>query len=40
VENVKLQIDMLMKAAADIQKKVDELVPSLVPSPAATPVPT
>ncbi|KAF8450732.1 THO complex, subunit 5 [Boletus edulis BED1] len=41
VENVKLQIDTLMKAAADIQKKVDELVPPLlVPSPAATPVPT
>ncbi|KAG6378536.1 Fms-interacting protein-domain-containing protein [Boletus reticuloceps] len=41
VDNVKLQIDTLMKAAADIQKKVDELVPPLlVPSPAATPVPT
>ncbi|KAF8559093.1 hypothetical protein OG21DRAFT_1454305 [Imleria badia] len=41
VESVKLQIDTLMKAAADIQKKVDELVPPLVSSPAATtPAPT
>jgi len=41
VESVKLQIDTLMKAAADIQKKVDELVPPLVSSSTATtPAPT
>ncbi|KAG1768196.1 Fms-interacting protein-domain-containing protein [Suillus occidentalis] len=40
VESVKTQIESLMKAAADIQKKVDELVPALPPSTATTPVPT
>ncbi|KAH7887726.1 Fms-interacting protein-domain-containing protein [Phlebopus sp. FC_14] len=37
VESVKLQIDTLMKAAAEVQKKVDELVPPLPPSTATTP---
>ncbi|KIJ20035.1 hypothetical protein PAXINDRAFT_67712 [Paxillus involutus ATCC 200175] len=37
VESVKMQIDTLMKAAAEIQKKVDELVPSLPLSAATTP---
>jgi THO complex subunit 5 len=40
VESVKTQIESLMKAAADIQKKVDELVPALPPSAATTPAPT
>ncbi|KAG1783314.1 Fms-interacting protein-domain-containing protein [Suillus placidus] len=40
VESVKTQIESLMKAAADIQKKVDELVPALPPSTATTPAPT
>ncbi|KAG2348925.1 hypothetical protein BDR05DRAFT_980268 [Suillus weaverae] len=40
VESVKMQIESLMKAAADIQKKVDELVPALPPSTATTPAPT
>ncbi|KAN0097642.1 Fms-interacting domain containing protein [Tylopilus felleus] len=40
VESVKQQIDSLMKAAADIQKKVDELVPPLaLSSTATTPAP-
>ncbi|KAF9247061.1 Fms-interacting protein-domain-containing protein [Melanogaster broomeanus] len=37
VESVRLQIDTLMKAAAEIQRKVDELVPPLPPSAATTP---
>ncbi|KIJ70546.1 hypothetical protein HYDPIDRAFT_23645 [Hydnomerulius pinastri MD-312] len=40
VESVKSQIDTLMKAAAEIQKKVDELVPPLPPSAATTPAPS
>ncbi|KAG2152258.1 Fms-interacting protein-domain-containing protein [Suillus cothurnatus] len=40
VESVKTQIESLMKAAADIQKRVDELVPALPPSTATTPAPT
>ncbi|KAG2077400.1 hypothetical protein BDR04DRAFT_541611 [Suillus decipiens] len=40
VESVKTQIESLMKAAADIQKRVDELVPALPPSTATTPGPT
>ncbi|OAX43480.1 hypothetical protein K503DRAFT_847146 [Rhizopogon vinicolor AM-OR11-026] len=40
VESVKTQIESLMKAAADIQKKVDELVPALPPSTATTPAPS
>ncbi|KAG2042829.1 Fms-interacting protein-domain-containing protein [Suillus americanus] len=40
VESVKTQIESLMKAAADIQKRVDELVPALPPSAATTPAPT
>ncbi|KAI0068859.1 hypothetical protein BV25DRAFT_1817775 [Artomyces pyxidatus] len=36
VDSVKAQIDMLMKTAAEISKKVDELVPA--PSRVATPV--
>ncbi|KAI9574874.1 Fms-interacting protein-domain-containing protein [Boletus coccyginus] len=41
VESVKVQIDTLMKTAADTQKKVDELVPPLVSlSTATTPAPT
>ncbi|KAG2141717.1 Fms-interacting protein-domain-containing protein [Suillus bovinus] len=40
VESVKTQIESLMKAAADIQKRVDELVPALPPSTATTPAPS
>ncbi|KAG6335638.1 hypothetical protein ID866_3454 [Astraeus odoratus] len=39
VESVKSQIDALVKAATEIQKKVDELVPPLPPSAAPTPGP-
>ncbi|KAG2367364.1 Fms-interacting protein-domain-containing protein, partial [Suillus spraguei] len=39
VESVKTQIESLMKAAADIQKRVDELVPALPPSTTTTPGP-
>ncbi|KAH7929463.1 hypothetical protein BV22DRAFT_1056916 [Leucogyrophana mollusca] len=40
VESVKSQIDALMKAAAEIQKKVDELVPPLPASSRNTPAPS
>ncbi|KAH7914340.1 Fms-interacting protein-domain-containing protein [Hygrophoropsis aurantiaca] len=39
VESVKSQIDALMKAAAEIQKKVDELIPPLPTSTHDTPTP-
>jgi THO complex subunit 5 len=41
VESVRSQIDTLMKAAAEIQRKVDELVPPLPPlPPSAATTPT
>ncbi|EGO27529.1 hypothetical protein SERLADRAFT_382585 [Serpula lacrymans var. lacrymans S7.9] len=39
MDSVKSQIDILMKAAADIQKRVDELVPPIPPSNRNTPIP-